>query len=139
MNERFLLDTNALSEPLRQSPSATFLQRFRESSGQMATAAPALCEILFGYRRMSLSRRRAEIESFIETVILATMPILPYGREAAEWHAAERARLSAIGRTPPFVDGQIPAIAATQGLILLKANLADFQHFAGLTVVDWRL
>jgi tRNA(fMet)-specific endonuclease VapC len=72
-------------------------------------------------------------------VVLATMPILPYDQTAAEWHAAERARLSAIGRVPPFVDGQIAAIAATRGLILVTNNVSDFQHFAGLVIVDWRL
>jgi predicted nucleic acid-binding protein len=44
-----------------------------------------------------------------------------------------------IGRTPPFVDGQIAAIAVTRGLILVTNNVRDFQHFSGLVVVDWRL
>jgi tRNA(fMet)-specific endonuclease VapC len=67
------------------------------------------------------------------------MPILPYDQEAADWHAAERVRLAGIRRTPPFIDGQIAAVAATRGLILVTANVADFQHFAGLPIVDWRL
>jgi len=47
--------------------------------------------------------------------------------------------LAAAGLTPPHVDGQIAAITATRGLTLVTADLADFQHFAGLTVVDWRV
>jgi tRNA(fMet)-specific endonuclease VapC len=38
-------------------------------------------------------------------VVAPTMPILPYDEQAAEWHAAERARLAGIGKTPPFADG----------------------------------
>ena len=68
-----------------------------------------------------------------------TIPILPYDQAAAEWHAAERARLAALQYTPPFVDGQIAAIAATRGLILVTANTRDFQQFVGIIVVDWRL
>ena len=57
---------------------------------------------------------------------------------AADWHAAERARLTGLGRTPPFVDGQIAAIAHVNGLVLVTANVADFRHFADLSVEDWR-
>jgi tRNA(fMet)-specific endonuclease VapC len=105
----------------------------------MVTAAPAFSESSFGCLRLPPSPRRTQIQLSIHDVVLATMPVLPYDPAAAEWHAAERARLTATGRTPPFVDGQIAAIAVTRGLILVTANVADFQHFAGLTVVDWRL
>ncbi|HZQ98784.1 MAG TPA: hypothetical protein VFC93_08205 [Chloroflexota bacterium] len=66
------------------------------------------------------------------------MPILPYDEAAAGWHAMERARLAAHGRTLPFVDGQIAAIAQTNNLVLVTANAADFRDFAGLTIEDWR-
>lgn len=48
-------------------------------------------------------------------------------------------RLEAIGRTPPFVDDQIAAITATNGLILVTSNTADFAPFDGLQVEDWRV
>lgn len=63
--------------------------------------------------------------------------ILPYDEAAADWHADERARLAAIGLTPPFADGQIAAVAAVNGLVLVTANVADFRHFQGVTVEDW--
>ncbi len=48
MNEQFLLDTNALSEPMQRIPNPTFLTHFRAHTGEMATAAPAFSEMLFG-------------------------------------------------------------------------------------------
>lgn len=78
------------------------------------------------------------MEQFVTRFVLQAMPILSYDRTAAEWHARERARLTALGLTPPFVDGQIAAIAATNGHTLVTANVADFRGFSGLTVVDWR-
>jgi tRNA(fMet)-specific endonuclease VapC len=139
VTELYLLDTNALSEPIRPTPSVAFMSRSQLHQHEIATAAPAFSEMYFGYLRLPPSRRRTQLERYIHDVILPLVPILPYDRAAAEWHAAERARLAAIGRTPPFVDGQIAAVAATRGLILVTANLADFQHFAGLTIVDWRI
>src|SRR4051812_28780875 len=108
-----MLDTNALSEPLQRTPSARFLQRFHLHAGEMATAAPAYSEMRYGRLRLPASRRRAEIEAFIHSVVLVPIPILPHDTAAAEWHAAERARLAGLQYAPPFVDGQIAAIAAT--------------------------
>jgi predicted nucleic acid-binding protein len=41
------------------------------------------------------------------------------------------------GRTAPFVDGQIAAIAVTSGIPLITANATDLRWFKGLTVHDW--
>jgi tRNA(fMet)-specific endonuclease VapC len=83
------------------------------------------------------SRRRA-LEQYLNDVVRATLPILPYDHAAAEWHAAERVRLANIGKTPPYVDGQIAAIARMNDLTLVTANAADFVNFADLRVEDWR-
>jgi tRNA(fMet)-specific endonuclease VapC len=70
-------------------------------------------------------------------VVLTNLPILDYDRAAAEWHAHERARLVSAGRTPPFIDGQIAAIARVNDLILVTANKSDFGGFKGLRVECW--
>ncbi len=77
------------------------------------------------------------IESYLDHVVLASFPVLPYNREAADWHALERARLGALGRTPPFVDGQIASIAYINDLVLVTSNTGDFEHFGGLRVESW--
>lgn len=68
--------------------------------------------------------------------VRSTMEILPYTTTAAEWHAQERARLAALGRTPPFIDGQIAAVARVNRLILVTRNVADFHGFEGLAIED---
>ena len=68
----------------------------------------------------------------------STVPILPYDASAAEWHASERARLTRLGRTPPFVDGQIAAVARLNGLEVVTTNVEDYLDFEGITVRDWR-
>ncbi|MFM6074584.1 MAG: VapC toxin family PIN domain ribonuclease, partial [Dolichospermum sp.] len=52
-------------------------------------------------------------------------------------HAQERARLSKIGKTPAFIDGQIASIAFCNDLILVTNNMADFQDFEDLIIENW--
>ena len=39
--------------------------------------------------------------------------------------------------TPPFVDGQIAAIAKVSNLTLVTSNTGDFQGFKGLRIHSW--
>jgi tRNA(fMet)-specific endonuclease VapC len=133
----YLLDANVISEVERPRPNAGVVAAWRERQYEIATAAPAWHELLFGVYRLPRSRRRMQLEVAYRR-LQNTLPILPYSTAAAEWHAAERARLVTLGRTPPFVDGQIAAIAYTNGLTLVTANVEDFSLFRGLRVEDWR-
>ncbi|MDE0056775.1 MAG: hypothetical protein OXP07_01525, partial [Defluviicoccus sp.] len=94
-------------------------------------------ELRFGCARLPPSRRRERIERYLDIVVIASFPVLEYDREAADWHARERARLSALGRTPPFVDGQIAAIAYVNDLFLVTKNMRDFERFRGLRLEVW--
>ncbi len=133
----YLLDTNAISEPLRPRPNAGVLRRLFAHEGEIAIAAPVWHELRFGCERLAPSRRREAIERYLEDVVLANLPVLNYDREAADWHARERARLSAAGRTPPFVDGQIAAIAFVNGLAVATSNARHFADFEGVRVESW--
>ena len=134
---RYLLDTNTVSEPLRAKPHVDIMSGLRKHHAEAAIPAPVWHELRFGCSRLPQSCRRQAIESYLEGVVLASFPVLPYNREAADWHAVERARLGALGRTPPFVDGQIAAIAYINDLVLITSNTGDFEHFRGLRVQSW--
>lgn len=138
VGSRYLLDTNVLSEPLRLRPNVGVLERLRAHEAVSVTAAQVWHELLFGVQRLPPSRQRRSMERYYSDMVRARMPILPFDAAAAEWYAAERARLVGIGRTPPYLDGQIAAIAAINGLTLVTANLTDFASFNGLQVEDWR-
>jgi tRNA(fMet)-specific endonuclease VapC len=135
---RYLLDTNVLSEPVRPAPHPAVLGRLREHREEIATAALVWNELLFGCERLPPSRKREAIESYLFRTVRASLPILPYDEAAAAWHARERARLAAHGKTPPFVDGQIAAIAKVHHLILVTSNRPHFEPFEGLQIDDWR-
>ena len=134
---RYLLDTNTVSEPLRPRPNAGVIRRLQEHEGVIALPAPVWHELRFGCSRLARSRRREVIERYLDEVVLESFPILDYDWTAADWHARERARLVAAGATPPFVDGQIAAIAHANGLVLVTSNTDDFQVFENLKVESW--
>lgn len=134
---RYLLDTNVLSEPLKPEPNPRVLSHLKAYSQGLATAATVWHELNFGLWRMPVSKRREQIEEYLNTAILAVLPILPYDERAAAWHGKERARLEALGRSPAFADGQIAAVAAVNNLILVTRNADDFRNFEGLRVENW--
>lgn len=135
---KYLLDTNVVSEPLRPKPSPRVVRMLRRHEDEIAISSVVWHELRFGVERLAPSRRRTAIERYLEQVVLAAIPILDYDRAAAEWHAAERARLGGRGETPPFADGQIAAIARVHELTLVTFNDVDFRRFHGLRIVTWR-
>jgi tRNA(fMet)-specific endonuclease VapC len=77
------------------------------------------------------------LEAFLRDVVHPTLPILPYDERAAAWHAEERARLEKAGRPAPFVDAQIAAVAVTNRVPVVTANVLDFKVFRGVVVHNW--
>jgi tRNA(fMet)-specific endonuclease VapC len=134
---RCLLDTNIVSEPLKASPDPRVLREIERHSGSLTIASVVWHELLFGAARMPPSAARTLIERYLRDVVAPTMEVLPYDEAAAAWHAAERARLTRAGLTPPFADGQVAATAATHGCVLVTRNVRDFTNFRGLTVRNW--
>ena len=133
----FLLDTNVLCETLRPLPDSGVMQGLKRHRRELSTAAPVIHEILYGALRLPPGAKRKAVLFEIEHVFLKTMDVLPYDKRAAEWHARQRERLVNEGHTPAYVDGQIAAIAAVNGLSLITHNVTDFTAFEGLNVEDW--
>lgn len=138
MTLRYLLDTNIVSEPLRRVPNQEVLDHLREHQMEIALASVVWHELWYGCWRLPPSTKRTVIEAYLKDVVARTIPILPYDQRAASWHAEERARLAQIGRPPPSADGQIAAVAATNGLCLVTFNRDDYAGFQGLRLEDWR-
>ena len=134
---RYLLDANVLSEPMKLRPNIEVIRRMTISRDDICTASLVWGEMLFGFHRMRESGRRRDLEHYLFDTLRPVLTILPFDQRAAEWHAAERARLGGIGLTPPFVDSQIAAVAIVNDLTLVTANTADFANFDGLSVEDW--
>jgi tRNA(fMet)-specific endonuclease VapC len=134
---KFLLDTTIVSAPIAKEPNRRVVKKLEQQSDHCAIAAPVWHELTYGASRLPPGKRRTALEEYLHRVVRSSFPILAYDESAAEWHGRERARLEEDGRAPPFVDGQIAAIAFTHGLVLVSANTRDFRAFADLETADW--
>ena len=134
---KYLLDTNVVSEAIKTAPDGNVMAKLEAHQEEIATAVIVWHELQFGYRRLPASRKRSLIKAYLEEVVARSLEILPYDRAAAEWHARQRALLTAAGKTPSFMDGQIAAIAHVNRLTLVTRNIHDFKVFSGLKVENW--
>ena len=122
---------------MSKTPDPAILERLNVHGLECAIAAPVWHELTYGCRRLPKGKRRTALEAYLRDVVHGSFPILTYDEAAAAWHGEERARLEALGRPAPFVDGQIAAIAHVNGLVLATTNHKDFARFRGLTVENW--
>ena len=137
MSLRYLLDTNIVSVPVSKTPDPVIVQRLQTHGPECAIPAPVWHELTYGCRRLPPGKRRVALEAYLQDVVRESLPIVPYDEVAAAWHGRERARLEALGRPVPCVDGQIAAIAQVNHLVLVTANTKDFAPFKDLKVDDW--
>lgn len=137
MSPVYLLDTNIISEPLRPNPNPQVVARLEQHEHDLAIPAIVWHELIFGYQRLPTSTKQKIIEAYLNEVVATSLPILPYDAQAAAWHAIERGRLTALGKTPSFADGQIAAVAVVNDLILVTANSSDFGNFQDLHIENW--
>lgn len=137
MTLRFLLDTSVVSAPVAKRPPADVIKRLEGHGHESAIAAPVWHELTYGCSCLPAGKRRDAIDTYLQDVVKASFPILPYDEAAAHWHGRERARLEALGRTVPFIDGQIASIAQVNGLTLVTFNVKDFARFKDLSTTNW--
>ncbi len=133
----FLLDTNILSEPARKTPNPNVMQSLSQYDGQYVTAAIVWHELQYGCELLANSKRKTELQSYLQALQNADLVILPYDKIAAEWYAKQRATLKAQGKISAYADGEIAAIAAVNNLTLVTRNTDDFSEFKDLKLDNW--
>lgn len=137
MGLSYVVDTNIISEIMRVRPDAYVQAAWEEHYAEIGITAVTWHELLTGVYLLPPSKRRTTFEAFLFHAVQNLLPCLSYNADAAHWHARERARLTQIGRTPSFSDGQIAAIAASNNLTLVTRNISDFANFKKLKLENW--
>lgn len=131
-----LLDTNIISELVKAEPKSNVLKQFQIYKNEIAIPSLVWHELRFGWLRMPDSKRKQSIGLFLHDVV-SLLPILPYDTIAAKIHAEIRVEAHKSGKTLPFADGQIAAIAMSQGLSLVTRNTKDFEAIVGIRLINW--
>ena len=113
------------------------MRRLQRHKDELVIASIVWHELVFGCDRLPPSEKRSLLEGFLSELANSSMLIFPYDTEAAAWHGRERARLSRLGLTPAFADGQIASIAKVHDLILVTNNIRNYRHFDQLKMENW--
>ena len=131
-NQRFLLDTNILSDLVRH-PQGVIARRTQEYGEHfVCTSIIVACELQFGANKRNSSRLTAQVEA-----ILAALAILPLEPPVDVHYAHLRLHLEGTGNPIGPNDMLIAAQALAENCILVTANTREFFRVPGLTAVDW--
>jgi tRNA(fMet)-specific endonuclease VapC len=132
MSARYLLDTNAVSDLVR-NPGGDVRNRIaRLGSGQVCTSIVVAAELRFG----AIKRGSRRLLNQLETV-LAPLDVLALEAPADRIYGELRTNLERTGRPIGSNDMLIAAHALTLGCILVTANEREFARVAGLKIENW--
>lgn len=128
----YLLDTNILSDLIRQGRDSRVAAVLAERDAETATSIVVAAEIRYGVARKGSARLAERADA-----VLSTIPILPFGTPADRHYGEIRAFLERAGT--PF--GPNDLIIASQcralGLTLVSANRDEFRRVPDLKVENW--
>lgn len=102
----------------------------------VALSALTASELLHGVHRATSPRHRARRERFVEG-ILARVPVVEFGLEAARVHARLWAELLTRGEVVGAHDLIIGATAVAMDFQVATVNARDFRRIPGLRVQVW--
>ncbi len=130
--ERYLLDTNIISDLVRQ-PQGTIAKAIAEiGEDAVFTSVIVACELRYGVAKKGSSRLTAQVEA-----ILSALEIAPFDEPADEFYAQIRNRLTQSGAVIGPNDLLIAAHALALDAVLVTANASEFSRVPGLRVQNW--
>jgi tRNA(fMet)-specific endonuclease VapC len=129
---RYLLDTNILSDLIR-NPGGVIAMRLAElEEDEACTSIVVVSELRFGAAKKSSVRLTARVEQVIKV-----MDVLPLASPIDSHYAEIRTHLSRIGQPIGHNDFFIAAHARALGLTLVTDNLGEFERVPGLKIENW--
>jgi predicted nucleic acid-binding protein len=136
-----LLDTDVLSEAMRDAPDARFAAWLDDQPRLLVwTTAISLLEIRFGIERLPVGRRRTALALALERTIALDIEgrVLPFDQPAAETTAILMAERQRAGRPGDLRDSMIAGIAIAHRATLATRNTRHFADLAVPVIDPWR-
>ena len=129
---RYLLDTNIVSELIR-NPQGSVTERVREvGESQVATSIIVAAELRYGAAKKGSARLTAQVEA-----VLGALEVLPFEEPADRVYCVLRAGLEQKGQPIGGNDLLIAAQALSLGFTLVTANEREFAKVEDLPCENW--
>ena len=132
MTAKYLLDTNIISDLMRQPQGRVASKIAQVGEGAVATSIVVASELRFGTVKKSSARLTAQLDA-----ILSVLPVLPFEGPADLLYGEIRAKLEAAGTPIGANDLLIAAHALMLNMVLVTDNTREFERVDGLTVENW--
>jgi len=129
---RYLLDTNIISDLIRDPQGAIFRQIRTVGEGQVCTSIIVAAELRYGAAKKSSTRLTTRLEA-----VLTSLDILPFESPADIAYGLLRVRLEQAGRPIGGNDLLIAAQAMALGYTLVTDNQREFARIKGLSCDNW--
>jgi predicted nucleic acid-binding protein len=139
MSKGFVLDTNVLSELMRDRPAAVVLDWFTQNTGSaMHISAVTQAEILTGIALLPEGKRRTALATAADLMFEQDFAdhCLAFDAVAARNYALIVSERTRHGHPITTEDAQIAATAMTNALVVATRNAADFKNIAGLEIIN---
>jgi len=129
---RYLLDTNILSDLLRNpgGPAAQRVALMGEAT--ICTSIVVACELRYGAAKKGSARLSERVE-----IVLGSLEVLPLDKESDRRYAEIRFHLEQRGRPIGPNDLLIAAHALALDLTLVTNNVEEFSRVPGLNLENW--
>lgn len=136
----FLLDTNAISEPMKTRPNAGMLAWLAEvDEDSVFLSVVTITELRYGIERLATGRRRDRLDGWLRKDLALRFGgrILPVDLEIADACGRLVARSESFGRPIEPRDAFIAATTVVHGLTLVTRNASDFEATVKTIVTPW--
>ena len=129
---RYLLDTNIISDLIRNPQGKAAKQIAKAGEENVCTSIIVAAELRYGCAKTGSRRLQEAVEN-----LLGEIEVLPIEVPADAEYGRIRAELEAAGKPIGSNDLLIAAHVHTLGATMVTANVEEFKRVRGLKVENW--
>lgn len=129
---RYLLDTNIVSDLVRNPQGKIAEQIFTVGESKVCTSIIVASELRYGAEKKKSRRLSAQLEA-----VLGALEILPFEKPSDASYGSIRAQLERTGKLIGANDLLIAAHALTLGYTVVTDNEKEFSRLKQLSVANW--
>lgn len=129
---RYLLDTNIVSDLVRNPQGNVADRIFKVGEAQVCTSIIVAAELRYGAEKKGSPRLSAQLEA-----VLGALQVLPFEKPADATYGSVRARLERVGEPIGANDLLIAAHAIALDCILVTDNVREFGRIKQLRMENW--